>query len=134
MVAVASADPLGVSRFLRGFDELRAAIGTTPVAVVANRLRPGALGIDARGQVRRTLERFAGITEVAFVPLDPRAADAAMLSGRPIADAAPRSGVTLAVRRLAGDLVGPGAASTVRIGRRRRVRGAGEPEDGRRTA
>ncbi|HEX5859673.1 MAG TPA: P-loop NTPase [Microbacterium sp.] len=134
VVAVASADPLGVSRFLRGYDELRAAIGMTPVAVVANRLRPGALGIDARGQVRRTLERFAGITEVAFVPLDARAADAAMLSARPIADAAPRSALTLAVRRLAGDLVGPGAASTVRTARRRRGRRADEQGEGRRTA
>ena len=32
-----------------------------------------------------------GITEVAFVPLDARAADAAMLSARPIAEVAPRS-------------------------------------------
>ncbi|HWI31320.1 MAG TPA: P-loop NTPase [Microbacterium sp.] len=121
VVAVASADPLGVSRFLRGYGELRATVGVTPVAVVANRLRPGALGIDARGQVRRTLERFAGITDVTFLPLDARAADAAMLSARPIADAAPRSPLTLAVRRLAGELVGPAAApSGARVARRRR--------------
>ena len=85
VVAVAAADPLGVSRFLRAYPELRATIGATPVAVVANRLRPGALGIDARGQVRRTLDRFGGITDVWFVPTDPRAADAALLAARPIA-------------------------------------------------
>ena len=61
VVAVAAADPLGISRFLRAYPELRATIGATPVAVVANRLRPGALGIDARGQVRRTLDRFGGV-------------------------------------------------------------------------
>lgn len=105
VVAVVAADPLGVSRFLRGYSELRAAIGSTPVAVVANRLRPGALGIDARGQVRRTLERFAGIRDVWFLPADQRAADAALLTARPIADAAPRSPFTLAVRRFVGEAV-----------------------------
>jgi MinD-like ATPase involved in chromosome partitioning or flagellar assembly len=107
VVAVAAADPLGVSRFLRAYPELRATIGSTPVAVIANRLRPGALGIDARGQVRRTLDRFAGITDVWFVPTDPRAADGALLAARPIADVAPRSPITLALRRFVGEAVAP---------------------------
>ena len=107
VVAVASADPLGVSRFLRAYPELRATIGATPVAVIANRLRPGALGIDARGQVRRTLDRFGGISDVWFVPTDPRAADAALLAARPIAAVAPRSPITLAVRRFVGEAVAP---------------------------
>lgn len=105
VVAVAAADPLGISRFLRGYSELRAAVGATPVAVVVNRLRTGALGIDARGQVRRTLERFAGIRDVWFVPADGRAADAALLTARPIADAAPRSALTQAMRRFVGEAV-----------------------------
>ena len=71
VVAVAAADPLGISRFLRAYSELRATIGATRVTVVANRLRPGALGIDARGQVRRTLDRFGGVEDVWFVPQDP---------------------------------------------------------------
>ena len=100
VVAVLSADPLGASRFVRGFAELRATIGATPIAVAANRLRLGALGIDPRGQVRRTLDRFAGIAEVAFLPHDARAADAALLAARPIAEVAPRSPFTHAVRRL----------------------------------
>ena len=107
VVAVAAADPLGISRFLRAYPELQATIGATPVAVIANRLRPGALGIDARGQVRRTLDRFGGITDVWFVPTDPRAADAALLAARPIADVAPRSPITLALRRFVGEAVAP---------------------------
>lgn len=107
VVAVAGADPVGVARFLRAYTELRAAVGLTPVAVVANRLRPGALGIDARGQVRRTLDRFGGIDEVWFVPQDPRSADAALLSAGPIADVAPKSPLTLAVRRFVGEAVVP---------------------------
>ncbi|WP_309128067.1 P-loop NTPase [Microbacterium sp.] len=104
VVAVLSADPLGVSRFLRGHAELRNLIGQTPLTVVANRVRPGPLGIDARGQVRRTLDRFAGIEDIAFLPYDQRGADAAALHARPVADVAPRSQLVSAVRRVASGL------------------------------
>ncbi len=123
VVAVAAADPLGISRFLRAHSELRATIGATPIAVVANRLRPGALGIDARGQVRRTLDRFGGVADVWFVPTDPRAADAALLAARPIADIAPRSPITLALRRFVGEAVAPAAGErrSIRRSSRRRL-------------
>lgn len=105
VVAVAGADPVGVSRFLRAHAELRATIGATPIAVVANRLRPGSLGIDARGQVRRTLDRFGGVRDVWFVPSDARSMDAALLAARPVADVAPKSPLTLAIRRLVGEAI-----------------------------
>jgi MinD-like ATPase involved in chromosome partitioning or flagellar assembly len=126
VVAVAGADPLGVARFLRAHVDLRATVGATPVAVVANGLRPGALGIDARGQVRRTLDRFGGVGDVWFVPQDPRSADAALLAARPIAEVAPRSPLTLAVRRFAGEAVvtPPDAAPTARGGRAHGIRPA----------
>lgn len=120
VVAVAGADPLGISRFLRSYADLRATIGATRVCVLANRLRPGALGIDARGQVRRTLDRFGGISDVWFVPADPRGADAALLAARPVADVAPRSPITLALRRFVGEAVAPVVEPRTR-GRRRRV-------------
>ena len=107
IVAVLSADPVGVARFLRGYSELRAIVGAAPIAVVANKLRPGALGVDARGQVRRTLERFAGIRDVWFVPHDTRGVDAALLAARPMADVAPKSAVPLAVRRFAAEAIAP---------------------------
>jgi MinD-like ATPase involved in chromosome partitioning or flagellar assembly len=124
VVAVAGADPIGVARFIRGYAELRATVGTTRVAVVANRLRAGALGIDGRGQIRRALERFAGIDDVWFVPMDPRSADAALLAARPIAAVAPRSPFTLALRRFVGEAVAPmvEARQTLRRGARRRIR------------
>ncbi|TDN88437.1 P-loop NTPase [Microbacterium sp. BK668] len=107
VVAVAAADPVGIARFLRAHAELRATIGSTPVAVLANRLRPGTLGLDARGQVRRTLDRFAGIRDLWFVPTDARSTDAAILAARPVAEIAPKSPLTLAVRRFAGEAVAP---------------------------
>jgi hypothetical protein len=78
-------------------------VGATPIAVVANRLRPGSLGIDARGQVRRSLDRFAGIRDVWFLPQDPRSADGALLAARPIADVARRSPIVSSVRRFVAE-------------------------------
>lgn len=104
IVAIAAADPLGISRFVRDHAELRRLTAPTPVIVVVNQVRPGPLGIDARGQVRRTLERFAGISDVVFLPFDRRAADAALLHARPMTEVAPRSPFAAAVRRLAATL------------------------------
>lgn len=118
VVAVAGADPVGIARFLRGFAELRATIGATPIVVVANRLRPGALGIDARGQVRRTLDRFGGVGDVWFLPQDPRSADAALLAATPIAVVAPKSPLTLAIRRFVGEAIVPAPVATRSRGRR----------------
>lgn len=123
IVAVLAADPVGVARFLRAYSELRAIVGTTPISVVANQARPGALGIDAHGQVRRTLERFAGIRDVWFVPQDVRTVDAALLAARPVAEGAPKTALTLAVRRFAADAIAPPRATTRAERRRMRVRG-----------
>ncbi|WP_262000717.1 MULTISPECIES: CpaE family protein [Microbacterium] len=104
IVAVAAADPLGISRFLRDHAEVRRLTAPTPVSVVVNQVRPGPLGIDARGQVRRTLERFAGITDVTFLPFDQRAADASLLHARPMTDVTPRSTLVAGIRGLAATL------------------------------
>ncbi|WP_226532653.1 AAA family ATPase [Microbacterium paraoxydans] len=104
IVAVAAANPVGISRFLRDHAELRRLTAPTPLVVVVNQVRPGPLGVDARGQVRRTLERFAGITEATFLPFDQRAADAALLHARPMTDVTPRSHLVAGVRRLTAAL------------------------------
>lgn len=100
VVAVGAADPLGISRLLRDHAELRRIASPTPITVVINQVRPGPVGLDPRGQIRRTLERFAGITDVIFLPFDQRAADAALLHARPMTDVTPRSPLVAAVRRL----------------------------------
>ncbi len=101
VVAVLAADPVGIARFLRGYAELREVIGATPVTVVVNRLRTGPIGLDTRGQIRRALERYAGLRDLWFVPDDRRGADAARLAARPAAHVAPRSALSAAVARLA---------------------------------
>ncbi|MHC9045102.1 AAA family ATPase [Microbacterium saperdae] len=111
IIAVAAADPVGISRFLRDHAELRRLAGPTPTSVVVNRVRSGPLGIDARGQIRRTLERFAGITDVTFLPWDQRAADAALLHARPMSDVTPRSALVASIRSLAASMT-PSAGSS----------------------
>lgn len=128
IVAVAAADPVGISRFLRDHAEVRRLTAPTPVSVVVNQVRPGPLGIDARGQIRRTLEQFAGITDVTFLPFDQRAADAALLHARPMADVTPRSTLVSGVRGLAAKLspadeesaIGGSSRGSSRVARRLR--------------
>jgi Flp pilus assembly CpaE family ATPase len=88
---VGAADPIGITRLLRTHGELRDAVTTDRIHVVANRVRASVLGIDPRGQVRQTLQRFGGITDAVLVAHDPNAADAALLSARSVVDVAPRS-------------------------------------------
>lgn len=114
VVAVASGDPVGIARFLRAHADLRATVGATPIVVVTNRLRPATLGVDARGQVRRTLDRFGGIDDVWFVPFDARAVDAALLAAQPVSEVAPRSPFAAAVRRVVAEAILPGSAAASR--------------------
>lgn len=112
VIAVTSCDPLSISRFVRDHAEVRRIVGpSTPILVVANRMRPGPLGVDARRQVRSTLERYAGIDDVVFVPWDQRAADAALLHARPMADVTPRAAAVAAIRRLVAALGADGPVS-----------------------
>lgn len=103
VVAVVAADPVGVSRFVRAWPDLRALAGAAPVHVVVNKTRPGPVGLDARGQIRRTLERYAGIGDVWFAPWDVRGTDAALLAARPLAHVVPRAALAAAVRRFADE-------------------------------
>ena len=125
VIAVCSADPVGVARFLRAYPDLRAVAGRTPITVVVNRLRTGTVGLDARGQIRRTLDRYADIRDVRFVPEDRRGVDAAMLAARPVSEVAPRSSLVAAVRRVVGgDLLPATEAPVVPAARRVRRRSA----------
>ncbi|MFT4279918.1 P-loop NTPase [Microbacterium sp.] len=125
VVAVVAADPVGVSRFVRAQADLVAAVGATPVRVLVNKTRSGVLGIDPRGQVRRTLDRYLGIVHVWFAPFDVRAVDAAVLEAQPLMRVAGRSALTAAVRRFVGEAIDPPRARRVvpASGRRRRRRG-----------
>ena len=100
ILAVGAADPVGMSRFLRTHVDLIETVETDRVSVVMNKLRASAIGLNPAGQVAQTLARFGGIDAAALVPWDQAGYDAAILSGRTLAEVAPKSPARLAVRQL----------------------------------
>ena len=91
VVAVGSADPVGIDRLVIGLEDLRRVIPDTPLHVVVTRLRRSVLGSDPEGQVREALRRHAGVVDVTCIPDDRAAYDACLREGRTLAEAAPRS-------------------------------------------
>ena len=106
VLAVGSADPVGLQRLVRGLAELREVLPDVAPRVVVNRLRASAVPGEAREEVRRALARYAGVEDVAFVPADVTGLDGAIAGGRTLAEAAPTSPARLALQQLAADLVG----------------------------
>lgn len=100
IVAVGSADPVGLSRLLRAHVDMIETASTSNVTVVMNRIRASAIGMNPNAQVTQTLSRFGGIEAPVLVPHDQAGVDGAVLSGRTLADSAPRSPARLAIRGL----------------------------------
>jgi MinD-like ATPase involved in chromosome partitioning or flagellar assembly len=111
VIAVGAADPVGMSRFLRAHVDLVETIAEGRVIVAMNKLRASAIGLNPIGQVTQTLSRFGGIESAAMIPYDSQALDAAILSGRTLADAAPKSAARVAIRDLVTSRLLPVPAS-----------------------
>lgn len=116
LLLVGSADPIGLQRMVRAVQSVGQVPSPTPRAVV-NRLRSSSVGPDPRRRVAESLERFAGLESIAFLPDDPVATDRALLSGRTLAECAPESELRVAVGELASELTGTAPAR--RVARRR---------------
>jgi Flp pilus assembly CpaE family ATPase len=128
VVAVGLADPVGLSRLLRSFGELVETAPDRAPHVLVNRVRASAVGADPFGQVASTLLRFGGLEAAALIPDDPAGLDLAVLTGRTLRDAAPKSPARAAIRRFVERELAP-VPETER-GRRRhaaRPRPATEP-------
>ena len=108
VIAVGSADPVGLQRLVRGLQELREVLpgASVPVRVLVNRVRASAIGDSPDRRVIEALNRFAGVTEPVLVPDDRAACDAAMLAGRSLTECAPQSPARLALGALAAELAG----------------------------
>jgi MinD-like ATPase involved in chromosome partitioning or flagellar assembly len=117
VVAVGSADPVGLGRLVRGLDDL-ADVGVHDPVVVANRVRASVLGHHPEEQVAAALARFAGVTRTMTVPDDPLAFDAAVRAGVALAEAAPRSKARAAIRQVAGLILDLGSSPAARAAER----------------
>jgi MinD-like ATPase involved in chromosome partitioning or flagellar assembly len=121
VLAVGTADPVGLQRLVRGLQELADVLppGRVP-RVVVTRVRPGGVGSYPNLRVADALARYAGVTSVVLVPDDRPAFDAALLAGRTVTEVVPGSSARQALAALAAELVlGPAAAgrSRRRLGR-----------------
>ncbi len=115
VIAVASAEPVGLVRFVRALADLREVLPSVDPQIVVNRLRASVVGGDARREVSRAIVRHTGMEPVAAVPFDLASLDAAQVSGQLLRDVAPQSPVRLELAALAARLAGRAAP-----GRRRR--------------
>ncbi len=119
VLAVGSADPVGLQRLVRGLGELKEAVPGAQPRVVVNRLRASAVPGDAAREIRGALSRYAGVTDVHLVPLDTGGVDGALAAGRTLLEAAPSSPTRLALAELAATLVGSPVVARKRRLRRR---------------
>lgn len=106
IIAVGSADPVGLQRLVHGLAELGEQGRSAPVRVVANRARESFGGRDAAAHVTEVLWREAGISNVTVIPDDRSGCDRALMSGQFLAEAAPSSPARIAIRSLAASLIG----------------------------
>jgi Flp pilus assembly CpaE family ATPase len=120
VLAVGAADPIGLQRLVRAVAEVRDIAPTAQLRVVVNKLRRGPVGADPQKQVAAALERYAGVRDAVFVPYDRAGLDAALASGRTLADVAAGSPGARCPDGARGRARGSGPG--VRRGRRRRLR------------
>ncbi|MCK9874472.1 chromosome partitioning protein [Frankia sp. Ag45/Mut15] len=122
VLAVASAEPVGLVRFVRGLADLRESVPSVEPLIVVNRLRASVVGGEPAREVSRAILRHTGSEPVALVPYDLAGLDAAQVAGQLLRDIAPASPARLAIRELAARLAGRPAASRRRGAFRRQSR------------
>jgi Flp pilus assembly CpaE family ATPase len=105
VVAVGSADPVGLQRLVRGLGDLAEVRSTGPAPlVVVNRVRAAAVGGPPGPRIREALARYAAVEDPLLVPDDHPALDAALLAGRTLTESAPGSPARRAIADLAQSL------------------------------
>jgi MinD-like ATPase involved in chromosome partitioning or flagellar assembly len=119
VLCVSGADPVALQRTVRALAELREVLPGVEPTVVVNQVRRGPVPGDARQEIATALRRFAGREVRAFLPADRRATDAALATGRTLAEVAPHAPLRTALRALAAEL-SEVPAPTGRRGRRSR--------------
>jgi MinD-like ATPase involved in chromosome partitioning or flagellar assembly len=118
ILAVGSADPIGMQRLIRGLDDLRAAEAAAPIWIVVNKVRRTVVPRDATSDLSAALDRFAGRKPAALLPFDQDGLDSALLTGKMLAEVRPGSALRLASRELAAALAGVPSSSRRRRGGR----------------
>jgi MinD-like ATPase involved in chromosome partitioning or flagellar assembly len=106
VLCVSGADPVALQRSIRALDELRDVLPEVDPVLVVNQVRRGPVPGDPRREIAAALARFAGREVRFFLPADRRATDAALASGRTLAETAAGSPLRIALRSLAAAVAG----------------------------
>lgn len=100
VLAVGSADAIGLPRLVKGLADLAEAVPTASPVVVINRVRRESVGRGSRQQVRDAWSRYGpDLPIAALLPAD-SAADAALLGGTVLRESAPASDLRAGIRTL----------------------------------
>ena len=120
ILEVASADALGVARFIRAHDVLVEEFHESLRVIVLNKVRSG---LDTRGssQAAATLGRFAGLHDVFELPEDDKAMNASFATGKPLNISAKNSKLRKQLQKLAGVLSLVEQATAEKVGRSARL-------------
>jgi MinD-like ATPase involved in chromosome partitioning or flagellar assembly len=105
VLAVGSADPVGLVRVVSGLADLADVVPGADVRVVATKVRESIAGRRGKAAVAEALHRHAGVEHVWCVPDDRDAYDAALRSGATLAEVASSSPARLALRGVTAELV-----------------------------
>lgn len=99
VIAVGRADPVGLTRLVRGLHDLESLIPSADISVVVNMTRASIGWTDK--EMAQTVERLTGRRPTAFLPLDQSAVDESLIAGRLLGEACPDSRLAKALERLA---------------------------------
>ncbi len=109
VVAVGSADPVGLHRMVRGLADLRELSPGGRLRVVINKVRKGITPGAPQAEAAAALLRHGGIRDAMFLPYDRAALDRALGAGRSLAEAAPGSALRRGLVQLAAEQAGVAA-------------------------
>ncbi|MBB6403916.1 P-loop NTPase [Arthrobacter sp. AZCC_0090] len=119
--AVGAADAIGVPRLVRGLAEVAQAVPQAAPLVVLNKVRAASAGRSPNRELREAWDRYGpGSAIEGFLPSDPEACDAALLSGAVLLESAPESALRQAIAKLVCAAVQQNGKSSVIYSRARR--------------
>jgi Flp pilus assembly CpaE family ATPase len=119
VLCVSGADPVSLQRSIRAIGELRERLPDVHPVVVVNQVRRGPVPGNAQAEIEAALARFAAVDVTCFLPADRKATDAALASGRTLAEVASGSALRAGLRSLAAQLAGVAEPVPARRGRAR---------------
>lgn len=100
VIAVGTGDPVGFVRFMKGI-ELLAETTKTQVVPVMNKVTAMTSGVGPKHQLTGAWERFGPSADLAyFIPWAPEIVADALLTGKTLAEAAPKSELRQGIRKL----------------------------------